>query len=181
MAHALFFLTGTRLTSEVLTSCLNTLNTPEGRKPPELRVGAHTRVSTSPWTLWPIEGEAEALRAVSGALVDVSTALAVQQHHEVIALSLPPVGEEAVLSRALPGQEAELVTADRARIAATLASWLGVPAERVAVALGLMEPGLPPEEGFDPAALEEEDFITRKLEEARGWMAQWMRESNKET
>jgi len=182
MSHSLFFLTGTRLTSEVLDGCLNALNTPEGQKPPELRVGPHTRVSTSPWTLWPIEGEPEALSAVTGALVDVSTALAVLQNHQVIALSLPPAGEDAVLSRAVPGQDAELVTADRARIAATLALWLEVPVERVGVALGLIEAGqTPPDEPADATALEEEDFIARKLEEARRWMAQWVRESNKET
>lgn len=177
MSHSLFFLTGTRLTSAVLDGCLNALNTPEGQKPPELKVGAQTRVSTSPWTLWPIEGEPAALSAVSEALVDVSTALALLQHHAVIALWLPPEGEEAQLSRAVPGQDAEYLSADRARIAATLAAWLEVPAERVGVALGLLEPGQGLEE--DTSQLEEEAFIARKLEEARTWMAQF-RESNKD-
>ncbi len=70
-----------------------------------------------------------------------------------------------------------MVVADRPRIAATLARWLDVPAERMGVALGLIDPG--EQEPQDSAQLEEEDFITRKLEEARTWMAQWMRGSNK--
>lgn len=181
MSTALFFLTGTRLTSQELSDCLASYAR-KGRDTSgvELQVGPETRVSTSPWALWPVEGGPRTMQSLTAKLVEISTALAVQEDHEVIGLWLDPDRQEGRLSRAVPGQDAEVMEASRERIAATLATWLGVTAERVGVALGLMDPVFGDEEPPDRAQLEEESFVSRKLDEARAWMARWVAENEKD-
>ena len=182
MSNALFFLTGTRLSGDALSECLASYAR-KGRQTSgvELQVGPETRVSTSPWALWPVDGGPRVMRTLAKSLVEISTALAVQEDCEIIALWIDPDGQDGRLSRAVPGEDPEVLVASRERIAATLATWLGVSAERVGVALGLMEPVVgdddPPP---DNAQLEEESYVSRKLDEARAWMARWVAENEKD-
>jgi hypothetical protein len=182
VSNALFFLTGTRLSGDALSECLASYAR-KGRETSgvELQVGPETRVSTSPWALWPVDGGPRVMRNLAKSLVEISTALAVQEDHEIIALWIDPDGQDGRLSRAVPGEDAEVLVASRERIAATLATWLGVSAERVGVALGLMEPVVGDDEPPpDNAQLEEESYVSRKLDEARAWMARWVAENEKD-
>jgi hypothetical protein len=177
---SLFFLTGTRLTAEALETSLVTIARRLVRVPAGVRVGPQTRVSTSPWSLWPVSVEPEAREGLTAALVDASAALAVRTDHEVLGLSLGGEEDEARVCRCAPGQEPQVVTGSRERIAVTLAKWLEIDPERMAVVLGLTEEGAEVP-GPDAGQLEEEAYITRKLAEARVWMERYKAGGNKDS
>jgi hypothetical protein len=169
----LYFLTGARLTSEQLTACLSDvarrLVSGEGLG---LRVGPEVRLSTSAWTLWPVEVDEGARRALTAGVGEATCALAEIARHEVVGLSMDEPNDVARICRCRPGSEPESVTGGRERVAATLSRWLELDPGRVAAVLGVADSPESREEP-DPATLEEERFIERKLAEARAWMERY--------
>ncbi|MCI0571096.1 MAG: hypothetical protein L0Y66_10110 [Myxococcaceae bacterium] len=173
MTAPLYFLAGARLTAGHLTECIadvaRRLVAGGGLA---LRVGPEQRLSTSPWTLWPVEVEGDAQRALMASISEVTCVLARQARHQVVGLALDDAHDTARLCRCEPGGEPETVAGPRERVAATLSRWLSLDPARVAVALGMVDEAEPTGER-DPELLEEERFIERKLAEAREWMERY--------
>lgn len=176
MTAPLFFLTGPRVSAEQLTACLSDvarrLVSGEGLG---LRVGPGERLSTSPWTLWPVDVDEGARRALVAGVCEATCALAELAKAEVVGLAVDEAHDAARICRCEPGGEPETVAGKRERVAATLSRWLAMDPVRVATVLGVMEEGAATaeEEAPDPALQEEERFIERKLAEGRAWMERY--------